>query len=179
METLRARWTDFTRDESWPVIPLLLVQFLTGAWTLSQGSFFAIYLNERLAYTAVAVATMVSAGQVSGMLSGFLGGLLSDRLGSRGLLIAGVFTMAVASLVFQVRFPPAIALLWFLSGLGMGLITLGGSSYLTRVADPRPDLTWEYEDGQGREQLKISRGLRLVVWTPLLCELVQPGPIEV
>ncbi len=137
METLRARWANFTQDESWPVIPLLLVQFLTGAWTLSQGSFFAIYLNERLAYTAVAVATMVSAGQVSGMLSGFLGGLLSDRLGSRGLLIAGVFTMAVASLVFQVRFPPAIAVLWFLSGLGMGFITLGGSSYLTRVADPR------------------------------------------
>ena len=49
MQTLRKRWSDYTRDESWPVIPLLLVQFLTGAWTLSQGSFFPIYLEERLA----------------------------------------------------------------------------------------------------------------------------------
>ncbi len=131
MALLRTRWADFTRNENWPVMPLLLVQFLTGAWTLSQGAFFAIYLNERLAYAAVTVATMVSVGQVSGMLSGFLGGLLSDRLGSRGVLIVGVFTMAVASFVFQV------AMLWFLSGLGMGFITLGGSAYLTRVADPR------------------------------------------
>jgi MFS family permease len=137
MQMLRTRWSNLVRDESWPVIPLLLIQFLTGAWTLSQGSFFPIYLEERLAYAAVAVASMVSVGQVAGMLSGFLGGLLSDRVGSRGVLLVGVFAMILASLVFQVQIPPVIAALWFLSGLAMGLISLGGSSYLTRMADPR------------------------------------------
>jgi predicted MFS family arabinose efflux permease len=44
---------------------------------------------------------------------------------------------AAASLVFQTRFPLLIATLWSLSGAAVSLQTLGGSSYLTRLADPR------------------------------------------
>jgi MHS family proline/betaine transporter-like MFS transporter len=116
---------------------LLLLQLLAGAWTLSQGSFFPIYLEEQLRYAPVFIAGMVALGQASGMVAALLGGGLSDALGSKRVLVLGLLGSAAASLVFQTRFPLFIAALWSVSGAAVSLQTLGGSSYLTRMADPR------------------------------------------
>ena len=62
-ETVRNKMPDLTYDAMRPVMSLLLVQLLAGAWTLSQMSFFSIYLEEQLRYTTVAIAGMVAVGQ--------------------------------------------------------------------------------------------------------------------
>ena len=49
------------------------------------------------------------------------------------LLLGGV----VASLIFQSGVPLMVAVLWGLAGAAGSLQTLGGSSYLTQMADPR------------------------------------------
>ncbi len=135
--TLRTRWTDLTQGGAGSVTALLLLQFLSGAWMLSQGSFFPIYLEERLQYAPVAIAGVVAIGQACGMLAALLGGGLTDALGSKRVLVLGLLGSVIASLVFQTSLPLIVAVLWGLSGIAVSLQTLGGSSYLTRMADPR------------------------------------------
>ena len=136
-ETVRNKMPDLTYDAMRPVMSLLLVQLLAGAWTLSQMSFFSIYLEEQLRYTTVAIAGMVAVGQASGMVAALLGGGLSDTLGSKWVLVLGLLGSVVASLLFQTGLPLMIAVLWGLAGAAGSLQMLGGSSYLTRMADPR------------------------------------------
>ena len=71
------------------------------------------------------------------MVSGVVGGVLSDTLGSKWVLILGLICATAASLVFQTTLPAFVAALWVLNGLGLGFHTLGGQSYVTRVADRR------------------------------------------
>jgi MFS family permease len=120
-----------------PVGSLLLIQLLSGAWILSQLAFFPIYLEEQLRYTTIAISIMVAVGQASGMVAALLGGGLSDSLGSKWVLALGLLGSLVASLLFQTGPPLMIAVLWGLAGAANSLQTLGGSSYLTRMADPR------------------------------------------
>ena len=136
-ETLRERWLILIRSGIWSVAALLLVQLLAGAWTLSLMSFFPIYLEEQLRYAPVAIASMVAVGQASGMVAALLGGGLSDTLGSKWVLVLGLLGSVVASLLFQTGLPLMVAVLWGLAGAAGSLQTLGGSSYLTRMADPR------------------------------------------
>jgi len=134
---MRERWRRLAQSTAWPVVTLLLLQLLAGAWILSQGAFFPIYLEERLRYTPVFIAGVVALGQAASMVAALLGGGLSDALGSKRVLALGLLGSAVASLVFQTSFPLLIAALWSVSGAAVSLQTLGGSSYLTRLADPR------------------------------------------
>lgn len=137
METLHKRWLGLAQDEAKPVMSLLLLQLLSGAWILSQGSFFPIYLEEQSGYAPIAIASIIAIGQASGMVAGLLGGELSDTLGSKRVLVLGLFGGVVASLVFQTHLPLLVAVLWGLSGVAGSLQYLGGSSYLTRMADPQ------------------------------------------
>jgi MFS family permease len=134
---IKRLYTRLTQNETWPVLALLLLQLLSGAWILSQMSFFPIFLEEQLGYASVTIAATVAIGQAAGLIAGLLGGGLSDTLGSKRVLALGLLGMAAASLVFQTRLPLVVTLLWGLMGATMSLQTLGGSSYLTRMADPR------------------------------------------
>jgi MFS family permease len=80
---------------------------------------------------------MVAVGQAAGMAAALLGGGLSDTLGSKWVLVLGLLGGVVASLIFQSGAPLMVAALWGLAGASGSLQTLGGSSYLTRMADPR------------------------------------------
>jgi len=137
MYTLHQRWRRLTQGEAKPVMSLLLLQLLSGAWILSQGSFFPIYLEEQLGYAPIAIAGVVAIGQASGMVAALFGGGLGDTLGSKRVWVLGLLGGAVASLVFQTQFPLLVAVLWGLSGMAGSLQYLGGSSYLTRMADPQ------------------------------------------
>jgi MFS transporter, DHA1 family, tetracycline resistance protein len=129
------RWAGLTRSAWWGVAPLLGIQLLSGMWYLPQMSFFPIYLEERLGYASVTIAALVAASQVAGMVAGVAGGVLTDRLGSKWVLVLGLVCSGLASLVFHTRTPWLAAVLWTLGGLGLAFCTLGGSSYLTAVAD--------------------------------------------
>jgi MFS family permease len=137
IETAKRRWVGLDREVWLPVAPLLALQLLSGFWYLPQLSFFPIYLDERLGLLPVVIAVFVSAGQLAGMVSGLVGGVWSDLLGSKWVLVLGLICAAVSSLVFQTTLPAMIGLLWILSGFALGFHTLGGQSYVTRVADPR------------------------------------------
>jgi MFS family permease len=133
-KTLSSR---LARSVTWPVIALMVIQFFSGGWILSQSSFFPIYLEENLALAAFAISVMVAVGQVAGMLTALLGGGFTDAWGSKRVLLLGLAGAVVATLLFQSPWVGAVALLWFLAGASNSLLTLGGSSYMTRAADPR------------------------------------------
>ena len=137
MEIVHKRWMGLTQGVASPVMALLLLQLLMGAWTLSQTPFFAIYLEEQMRYAPIAIAGVIAVGQALGMVAGLLGGELSDTLGSKRVLALGLVGGLFASLVFQTRLPWLVTALWGLAGVAGSLKTLGGSSYLTRMADPQ------------------------------------------
>lgn len=121
----------------WPMVALLLIQFGSGAWILTQSAFLPIYLEERLHYAPLVIGGIVAGGQAAGMIAALLGGELTDTLGSKRVLALGLLCGMIATLVFQTEIPLLIAALWGLAGVAGTLQTLGGSSYLTRAADPR------------------------------------------
>ena len=119
------------------MLPLYLIQLLSGAWILPQMSFFPIYLEEQLHYSPLMLSTVIAAGQAAGLLAALYGGRLSDTLGSKRVLIVGLIGGALASLLFLTPNSVAVAALWLLGAAAGSLQTLGGSSYLTRMADPQ------------------------------------------
>ncbi len=137
MEMWHRGWRRLTAGAAWPMLSLLLLQLLSGAWILTQISFLPIYLEERLRYAPLAIGAVIAIGQASGMLAALLGGELTDTLGSKRVLALGLLCGMVATLVFQTEIPLLVAALWGLAGVAGTLQTLGGSSYLTRASDPR------------------------------------------
>jgi MFS family permease len=137
MESIQRKWADLDWAAWRPVVPLLVIQFLSGVWFMPQFSFFPVYLDERLALLPVVIAAFVSVGQLAGMMSGILGGVLSDARGSKWVLLVGLACAAVSALTFRVTGPAVVLALWFIGGLALGFHTLGGQSYITRVAEPR------------------------------------------
>ena len=136
METLRIRGRRVVPAQVAPVLPLLLIQLLAGAWILPQLSFFPIYLEEQLHYSPFTLSAVIAAGQVAGLVAALYGGRLTDTLGSKRVLVLGLMGAAVASLVFLMELPLLVVGLWLLGGAAGSLQTLGGSSYLTRTVDP-------------------------------------------
>jgi len=137
MQPLLTRWRRFVQRDARPVLPLYLIQLLSGAWILPQMSFFPIYLEEQLRYSPLMLSAVIAAGQAAGLLAALYGGRLSDTLGSKRVLIIGLIGGALASLLFLTPIPVAVAALWLVGAAAGSLQTLGGSSYLTRMADPQ------------------------------------------
>lgn len=137
MDTALARWRLFAQKDMAPILPLFLVQLLSGAWILPQMSFFPIYLEEELHLSPILLSTVIAAGQASGLAAALYGGRLSDTLGSKRVLVMGLAGGALTSLAFLSPMPLLVALLWMIGGATGSLQTLGGSSYLTRAADPQ------------------------------------------
>lgn len=118
----------------WPVVLLLIVQLLGGIVLAPQRSFFPIYVEEQLGYTAVFISAFVAIGQLMGMIASVVGGALCDALGRKWTLVLGLTGLAFGSLTYLVRAPWLVTLFWAISGLGLGFHTLGGQSYLIDAA---------------------------------------------
>ena len=137
IQKVRGKWASLLDATWWPAVPILVVQLASGIWYMPQLSFFPIYLEEELSLTPVLISTLVSLGQVAGMVSGVVSGVLSDALGSKWVLVLGLAGATVASLAFLTPYPAVVAALWLVNGMAVGFHTLGGSSYLTKVAHAR------------------------------------------
>ena len=98
-------------------------------------TFFPIYVKE-LGYSAVLISTLATVRQVMGLFASLVGGSLSDVLGRKWTLLLGNIGFLLSGLVFLSPSAGPIAVLWTLGGLGMGLHTLGGQSYLMDSARP-------------------------------------------
>lgn len=116
-----------------PALLLILVQVLNGLREMPQNTFILIYLQEQLSLAPAAISRLVAGGQLAGMLTALVGGAAAIRLGSRWILAAGLALSGISGLAFQVANPWLAALLMFTGGAGLALVTIGGSSYLTRL----------------------------------------------
>lgn len=117
-----------------PALLLILVQVLSGLRDIPQGTFFLIFLQERLGLAPLTISTIVAAAQVAGMLTALLGGgALTARFGSKWVIACGLVLSALGSLAFQTTALGLLVPLWIAGGAGLALTTIGGASYLTRI----------------------------------------------
>ncbi len=131
---LQRAWIAWRRATWWPAALLVLVQGMYGICYLPQLSFFPIYLQEQLGLTPVVIGSVVAGAQMASMVAALLGGTLSGMLGSKWVVVCGLALSGLSSLVFQAHALWLVALLWFIGGAGLALLTVGGGSYLTRLS---------------------------------------------
>ena len=122
-------------SELWvPAILLILVQLASGMRDLPQFAFFTIYLQDQLGLRPVVISSVIAGAQVAGMLTALMGGVIAARIGSKWVLVSGLALSGLSSLAFQAQSFWLVAALWFLSGAGTALVTVGGASYLTQIS---------------------------------------------
>ncbi len=117
-----------------PAIVLILAQLTNDIRGMPQFAFFLIYLQEQLGLAAVTISALVAGAQIASTVAALLGGALAAKLGSKWVIACGVMLAGLSSLVFQLQGFWWVALLWIIGGGGSALITVGGSSYLTRLS---------------------------------------------
>jgi MFS family permease len=129
-------WRGLASALNRPIVVLLLLQLMGGMMFSPHRTFFPIYAKE-LGYSAVLIATLATVRQLMGLFASLVGGTLSDSLGRKWTLLLGYVGFLLGGLIFLTPSAGWIAVLWALSGFGMGLHTLGGQSYLMDTAHPR------------------------------------------
>lgn len=116
-------------------VPMLLaVQFATGIVLSPAFSLLPVFLRD-LGLSATIVSLIVSLQRMAGLGSSLAGGVLADAVGTKRTLVAGQTLYFTATLVFAARSPWLVALLWTVSGIGMGPVTLSTTGYLIEKAD--------------------------------------------
>lgn len=118
----------------WPMVLLLVVQLLGGIALMPSRNFISIYLNEIIAYPVREVARVMALGQAVGMLASLAGGSLSDRWGHKWVLALGTGGAALGSLLYVIRAPWLVTLLWCAGSAALSLSTLSSQGYLTLAA---------------------------------------------
>lgn len=117
-----------------PALLLIFAQLASGLRDMPQFAFFLIYLQEQLSLAPVMISTVVAGAQIASMVAALLSGAATARLGSKWVLVGGLLLSGLSSLAFQVHAFWGVALLWFIGGAGAALVTVGSSSYLTRLS---------------------------------------------
>lgn len=114
-----------------PLLGLLAVQLLTGTILAPLTNFGSIYLNEALSYTLQEVSFVIALGQVVGMVASLVGGSWSDKRGHKWILFLGTSLLAISTLLYVIRIPSIVILLWCIINAGVGLSVVSGQGYLT------------------------------------------------
>jgi MFS family permease len=118
-----------------PAVPLLLaVQLLTGIVLAPAFTFFPVYLKE-VGLSVVLISAIATLQRVATLGSSFVGGTMVDSIGAKRTLVAGQVLYIVGTLLFLVRSPWWIALVWAFCGLGLGPASLASTSYLIEKVD--------------------------------------------
>ena len=126
------------RDRRWwlPIALIFAAQFLSGAISSPQRSLFPVYLERDLLLSAFVISLLSSSRQVLGMVASIVGGALSDALGHRRTFVLGLSGIVAGSLIFVLRMPWLVIVIWAYVGFALGLRTVGGQGYLIAVASP-------------------------------------------
>lgn len=117
-----------------PALLLIFAQLASGLRDMPQFAFFLIYLQEQLGLAPVMISTVVAGAQIASMVAALLSGAATARLGSKWVLVGGLLLSGLSSLAFQFHAFWGVALLWLVGGAGAALVTVGSSSYLTRLS---------------------------------------------
>jgi MFS family permease len=113
---------------------LLAAQLFTGIVITPVATFFPVYLQD-LGYSVLAISGVVTLQRVTCLLATLAGGALSDTMGSKRALVAGQIAYFVGTLLFLAQGLPAIAVIWAVCGVGMGLNSVGAFGYLMEKAE--------------------------------------------
>jgi MFS family permease len=113
---------------------LLAAQLFAGIVITPAATFFPVYLQD-LGFSVLAISGVVTLQRVTCLLATLAGGALSDTMGSKRALVAGQIAYFVGTLLFLAQGLPAIAIIWAVYGVGMGLSSVGGFGYLMEKAD--------------------------------------------
>ncbi len=117
------------------MVVLLLLQLMSGMMLSPHRTFFPVYLQD-MGHPVMLIAVLSTVNRIMGLIAALLGGTLSDSLGRKWTLLLGEVGFLLGTMVFFTPSTWLIATLWAMGGLGMGLNTLGGQSYLIDAADP-------------------------------------------
>lgn len=117
-----------------PLIGLLGVQLLIGIMLIPLNNFSGIYFNEALAYPMRQVAQVIALGQIIGMAASVVSGSLSDQWGHKWILLIGVSSIAIGSILYIVNAPWLVIILWCVASAGMGISAVSSQGYLTLVS---------------------------------------------
>lgn len=106
--------------------PVFLSTFLAGFGVffvlMPMNPLMQIYFQDVLAYSALAASMALIPLSLGTTLSGPFAGALTNRLGARGSILTGIFTMLVGALILStLGFSPP----YWIIGLGMGLVAIG------------------------------------------------------
>ncbi len=106
--------------------------------------FLTIYASEKLLLPMAAVTSLMTFNSVSGFVASVAAGALVDRFGRKGMMVIGLFGMAVVYLgyIFVVEFWQ-FALIMFLSGAFSPLYRVGTDAIVADVIPPE-DRTQAY-----------------------------------
>lgn len=118
-----------------PILVLLALQLMGGMLLSPHRTFFPLYL-QGAGYSAFRLSTLSSVRLAMAMAASLIGGTLCDTLGRKWTLWLGNLGFVAGSLAFLDPSLGWVGVTWALSGLGMGLRTLGSQSYLIDVAPP-------------------------------------------
>lgn len=124
-----------TQQATWqPALLLIFAQVAAGMRDMPQFAFFLIYLQEQLVLAPVTISSVVAGAQIASMVAALVSGAATARLGSKWVLVGGLALSGLNSLVFQLPSFWLVAFLWLIGGSGAALVTVGTSSYLTRLS---------------------------------------------
>jgi DHA1 family inner membrane transport protein len=130
---MQDHWRKLSNAAWLPAVLLIFVQLVSGMRGIPQFAFFLIYLQEDLGLSPLTISSVVAGAQIAGMVTALLGGIITARLGSKWVLVYGLALSSLSSFAFLIHSLGWAALLWFISGAGSALVTVGGASYLTRI----------------------------------------------
>lgn len=106
--------------------PIFLSTFLAGFGVffviMPMNPLMQLYFQDVLAYSALAASMALIPLSLGTTLSGPFAGAVTNRLGARGSIFTGIFTMLVGALLLSTLgfFPP-----YWVVGLGLGLVAIG------------------------------------------------------
>ncbi len=128
---LRRATTFFGSD----ILLLLALLLAAGAVGGPTRGLFPVYLEQNLAWTPPAIATVAALRLLAAAFSAPLGGTLAGVAGARRTLRLGLIGLPLAAIFFITPFAPALVLLSLVVGLTDGLQSTGSQSYLIARVD--------------------------------------------
>lgn len=150
---LQSTYAEYPR-QFWVLMLGAFIDRLGGALVFP---FFALYITAKFDVGMTAVGIVFAIFSIAGIIGSFVGGALSDRLGRKGMVILGLVTSALSSLLFAVV--GDIQLLYGIA-IFVGIFSnVGGPASMAMIADLLP----EEQHAEGFSMFRVVINLAITI----------------